>query len=256
MSVVTYLEGRASGAVLSSVEESSIATSVLTLQSRLNSHFGATISSHFKFGSYPRGTILPRRMDQNSDIDYMVVFSESGYTPQTYLNRLKTFVEKYYASSQIYQSSPTIVLELNHIKFELVPALFCYRTTYQIPNGPNLWQTSDPTSFSATLAAKNQTELYKIKPTIRLAKFWNADAGYVFDSYSFEQWIVNQSFWGVTNLRDYLFTLFDNMTAYHSTAWRNDKINRAKRIVAEVRRLEKADMPISAELEVKKLIPA
>lgn len=256
MSVVTYLEGRASGAVLSSSEEASISTSVATLQSRLNAHFGINVSSHFKFGSYTRGTILPRRMDQNSDIDYMVVFSESGYNPQTYLNRLRTFVEKYYASSEIYQSSPTIVLELNHIKFELVPALFYYGTTYQIPNGPNVWQTSDPTSFNATLNARNQSELYKLKPTIRLAKFWNADAGYVFDSYSFEQWIGNQSFWGVKNQRDYLFTLFDNMTAYQSTAWRNDRINRAKSIVAEVRRLEKADMPISAELEVKKLIPA
>src|SRR5690606_40140815 len=57
-----------------------------------------------------RGTILPRSMDEQSDIDYMVVFSDGSATPQTYLNRLKTFVEKRYGSSEIYQSSPTIVL--------------------------------------------------------------------------------------------------------------------------------------------------
>ncbi|MFV8635809.1 hypothetical protein [Ralstonia pseudosolanacearum] len=53
----------------------------------------------------------------------MVVFSDSGATPQTYLNRLKIFVEKRYGSSEIYQSSPTIVLELraantSHLRIE------------------------------------------------------------------------------------------------------------------------------------------
>ncbi|WP_328516178.1 SMODS domain-containing nucleotidyltransferase [Ralstonia pseudosolanacearum] len=64
-----------------------------------------------------------RAMDDRSDIDYMVVFSDSGATPQTYLNRLKIFVEKRYGSSEIYQSSPTIVLELraantSHLRIE------------------------------------------------------------------------------------------------------------------------------------------
>ena len=37
--------------------------------------------------------------------------------------------------------------------------------------------------------------------------------------------------------------------------WRKDKVERAKKIVAEVRRLERENMPVSAELEIKKLIP-
>src|SRR5574337_1188866 len=135
MSVLSFLTDTASSAVLSSTEQSSITTSISTLQTRIGLHFASgVIKQHFRFGSSTRGTILPRAMDEHSDIDYMIVFSENNATPQTFLNRLKAFVEKYYASSEIRQSSPTIVLELNHIKFDLVPATMDWYGNLQIPN--------------------------------------------------------------------------------------------------------------------------
>jgi hypothetical protein len=256
MSVLSYLQTRASQAVLSSTELTSINTSISTLAGRLNSYFGTTLSEHFRFGSSTRGTILPRAMDEHSDIDYMVVFAEGGYAPQTYIERLRRFAEAYYSTSDIKQSSPTIVLQLNHIKFDLVPALKGYRTgVYQIPNGLNSWQDTNPNDFNATLTLKNQAELSLIKPTIRLAKFWNAKAGYVFDSYAFEKWIVSQYYYLDTNQKDYLFSVIDKLTANEFAQWRNDRINRAKQIVAQVRSHERDNMPYSAEVEVKKLMP-
>lgn len=256
MSVLSYLQTRASQAVLSPSELSSINTSISTLGTRLSSYFGANLSEHFRFGSSTRGTILPRAMDEHSDIDYMVVFSDGGYTPQTYIDRLRRFAEYYYSSSDIKQSSPTIVLQLNHIKFDLVPALKGYWTgTYQIPNGTSAWQDTNPTDFNATLTAKNQAELSLIKPTIRLAKFWNAKAGYVYDSYGFEKWIVAQYYYLATNQKEYLFSVFDKLSANETAQWRNDRINRAKQIIAKVREHERDGMPYSAESEVKKLIP-
>jgi hypothetical protein len=256
MSVLSYLEKRASDAVLSSDEKSSITTSITTLKSRVGSHFGSKVSEHFQFGSSTRGTILPRAMDSNSDIDYMIVFSESGYTPQTYLDRLKRFVETYYSRSEIYQSSPTVVLELNHIKFDLVPALSTGSGSYNIPSGPSNWQSTNPNDFNSSLETANKNNSYLIKPTIRLAKFWNAKNNYVFDSFSFEKWIVNQYFFSCSNQRDYLFSAFDALSATSpSEQWRRDKIERAKKIVADVRQLERDNMPYSAEAEVKKLIP-
>lgn len=123
MSVNSYLNSLASDLVLSNDENESIKKSISTLETRLKNWFGSAVIESFKFGSYTRGTILPRKVDSDSDIDYMVVFDNSNnYNPQTYLNRLKSFVENYYSTSEIHQSSPTIVLKLNHIKFELVPA--------------------------------------------------------------------------------------------------------------------------------------
>ncbi|MHC5234374.1 SMODS domain-containing nucleotidyltransferase [Brucella sp. LJL56] len=220
MSVNSYLVGRASSAVLSEDERKSINTSIATLGTRLDSWFqvdGDKLQSHFRFGSQTRGTILPRRDDQNSDVDYMVVFGKGGRKPQSYLDRLKKFVEGKYSTSEVYQSSPTIVLELNHIKFELVPALHYYGSTYQIPNGPNDWQSTSPNDFNATLEEKNNS--YLIKPTIRLAKIWNAANGYVYNSYLFEKWICDQSFFFASNQRDYLFTVFDNLPATQAAAW-------------------------------------
>jgi hypothetical protein len=257
MSVISYLQSRASAAVLSGDEEKSINTSISTIKTRLNSHFGTGLSEQFRFGSSTRGTILPRSMDEHSDIDYMVVFSEGSYKPQTYLDRLTKFAETYYSSSDIKQSSPSIVLQLNHIKFDLVPALKPQYSGYKIPNGPSAWQDTNPNDFNATLIAKNTAELSMIKPTIRLVKYWNAYNSYIFDSYSLEKYIVGLSFYGVNNLREYVFTVFDNLSlSYDQPQWRKDKLVRAKEIVAKVRQQERDNMPVTAEAEVKKLIPA
>lgn len=255
MSVLSYLQKRASDAVLSPGENASIATSIGALKARLDVWFGTTVSEHFQFGSSTRGTILPRKMDGLSDIDYMVVFSDGGYTSQTYLDRLKRFAENYYSRSEIRQSFPTVKLELNHIIFELVPATKNGWGGYQIPNDYGTWQSTDPNGFNASLTAKNNACGFLMKPTVRLAKFWNANAAYVFDSYAFERSMVDAHYFFCNNQKDYLFTVFDGLSATTGVQWKNDRITRAKAIVAQVRDYEKRDMPISAENEVKKLIP-
>ncbi|OYU76061.1 MAG: nucleotidyltransferase [Alphaproteobacteria bacterium PA3] len=256
MTVNSYLVKRASDAVLSSNEQSSIETSISTLRARLNSYFGEDVSNHFKFGSSTRGTILPRSMDTQSDIDYMVVFKDGGYTPQTYLNKLKKFAEYYYQTSEIKQSSPSIMLELNHIKFDLVPALKdAYGSGYQIPNGPNAWQSTDPNDFNAALTQKNSDNKSLIKTTVRLLKFWNASKGYIFESFSLEKWVIGQFYYPQDNQRDYFLQSIEKLPVPTEVQWHKSAVERAKEIVANVRQYERDDMPATAEGEVKKLIP-
>ena len=254
MSVLSFLRDEASRAVLSSSELSSINTSIETIQKRLNNYFGDTLKTHFRFGSSNRGTILPRSMDRHSDIDYMVVFEEGSFTPQTYLDRLKKFVAYYYSSSEIYQSSPTIVLELNHIKFELVPAREAWLYGYEIPNSNGNWISTNPHDFNEKLTTTNKDHNYLIKPTIRLAKYWNASNGYIFNSFLFEKWITDQYFWSCSNQKDYFFAVInalDTSSVYSQKS--KDKINKAKKIVQNVLEYEADDMPYTAEEEVKKL---
>jgi len=255
MSVLSFLTDTASSAVLSATEQSSIATSITTLQSRMSLHFDSgAIAQHFRFGSSTRGTILPRSMDERSDIDYMVVFSDSSATPQTYLNRLKAFVERRYGSSEIYQSSPTIVLELNHIKFDLVPATKTWLGEIQIPNGAGGWMTTNPNDFNATLEAKNKEHKSLIKPTIRLFKYWNATAGFPFQSFEMEKWVCGLSLWFLANQKDYFFAVIDKLSTDSSYSQRvNTEITRAKAIVTNVRKYESDEMPATAEKEIKKL---
>ncbi len=255
MSVLSFLTDLASHAVLSTIEQQTINTSVSTLQNRLGLHFEAgAIKQHFRFGSSTRGTILPRSMDEQSDIDYMIVFNDASATPQTYLNRLRSFVERRYGSSEIYQSQPTIVLELNHIKFDLVPATTNWFGELQIPNGAGGWQTTNPNDFNATLEARNKEHRSLIKPTIRLFKFWSAADGYVFPSFEMEKWVCGLTFWFQTNQRDYFFAVIDALSTDFSYTQRiNNEITRAKVIVQNTKRYEAEGLALEAEAEIKKL---
>ena len=52
-----------------SSERQKINSSIRHLKSKLGSHFGNRVTRIEPFGSYTRGTILPRKYDENSDID-------------------------------------------------------------------------------------------------------------------------------------------------------------------------------------------
>ena len=89
MSIQSYLVSLASKLVLKDVEKENITRSLYTLQERVSRYFGEEVIKHFPFGSYTRGTILPRKADDESDIDYMIVFSNPNqYKPITFLNYL------------------------------------------------------------------------------------------------------------------------------------------------------------------------
>lgn len=158
MTVLSHLKSVSSKAVLNGREKKAISTSINTLQQRLNRYFRAELIEHYRFCSSARGTILPREMDERSDIDYIVVFADKSYVPSTYLNKLKKFVNYYYSSSEVYQSSPTIVLNLNHIKFELVPSIIGFWGGYKIPapaSNYSDWIDTDPNDFNQGLINKN-----------------------------------------------------------------------------------------------------
>ena len=260
MSVSSHLTGLASDLVLSENEKSSISNSITTLSSRLSGYFGSGVTSQFQFGSSTRGTILPRKADSNSDIDYMVVFdtSDGQKKPQTYLDRLRRFAEAKYSTSEISQSSPTIVLSLNHIRFELVPAIYNYG--YQIPSPASSWSdwmSTDPSGTNDALQSKNKSENYQIKPLIRLLKYWNTRKGHPFTSFSLEQYVVDNFFYSCNTLRDYFYQLWSGFNYDYNTAqYIKDMVDSAKEHARKAKEYEDDDMPISAESEIKKIVPS
>ena len=259
MTVSTHLTTTASSLVLSESEKTSISRSITTLSSRLDAYFGQNITSHFQFGSNTRGTILPRKADSNSDIDYMIVFDTSNgqKKPQTYLDRLRKFAEAKYTTSEIHQSSPTIVLSLNHIKFELVPAIYSYG--YQIPSPASSWQewtSTDPSGTNQAIQDKNKAENYQIKPLVRLIKYWNATQGHLFTSFSIEEYIVEKYFWSCTTLRDYFYAFWNDFNCSHNSSQNTkDRVARAKKYAENAKQYENDGMPATAETEIKKIVP-
>lgn len=260
MSVNTYLTSLASDLVLSETEKASISASIATLSSRLSGYFGNDITQKFQFGSSTRGTILPRKTDSNSDIDYMIVFytSDGQKKPQTYLDRLRRFAEQRYSTSEISQSHPTIVLSLNHIRFELVPAICNYG--YQIPSPASSWfdwMPTDPSGINDALQKKNIENNYQIKPLVRLIKYWNSRKGHPFSSFEIEQDIIGKYFWSCSTLRDYFYQFWSGFNCtYDKPQYIKAMVESAKGYARKAKEYEDSDMPVFAEAEIKKIVPA
>lgn len=264
MSVSSYLTNLASTAVISEDAKTNIQRSIVTLQSRLTTYFGDQVAEKFVFGSYSRGTILPRYMDTDSDIDYMVVFSDSGLRPQTYLDRLRRFAEYYYSRSEIVQSNPTIVLNLNHIRFELVPALQGWFGNYQIPAKATSWVDwvdTNPNDFNNKLVSANGANGHLIKPLVRLLKYWNVLAGYPYESYALEQKVATHSYGWLgfsSTLRiDNLFcSCVDGLYLdIFSPQRKRDALDRLKRLTTQAIQLERAGSYSQAQATIQKLLP-
>jgi hypothetical protein len=189
----------------------------------------------------------------------MVVFAQGSSTPQTYMNRLKSFAEKNFSTAEIVQSNPAVVLCLDHIAFDLVAALASYGDYYLITapaSSYDEWTKTKLSDINSRLAFLNNANGSLITPMIRLLKIWNADNDCVFDSFGLEKWIVGQVYHGCITLRDYVFDVVEQLNVdYHAAEWKKDKLKRAKNIVANIKRYESQGLQADAEAEIKKLIP-
>jgi len=261
-----YLTRLAVAAVLKNkrLTKLNIDRSVASIRTKLKLDFRTDIIQQFVFGSYRRKTILPRFMDAKSDVDYMVVFSESSNQPQTYLDRLKRFVEKWYPNSLIKQDHPAIRLDLNHIRFELVPAIKNWGCL-MIPAKASAyfdWIETDPNDCIGKLTRKNQAHRNLIKPLVRLVKYWNASNGYPFDSFELEKAVVSHDFGGFItarpkNLRDYFYRFMNGLDSdWNDVQRKNDVVTQAQQIINLSQRLEVEYAPEAAIAELKKILPA
>lgn len=255
MSVLSYLQRCASETLLDDQERQKIDRSIFNLKERLSAHFGEAIADQFRFGSTTRGTNLPRALDESSDVDYMVVFSDSDKSPQTYLDRLRSFAEGMFPRSAVRQSHPSVVLELAHINFDLVPAIETWWHGLRIPDKAGSWLQTDPHGFNEKLSSRNAECGNLLKPAIRIVKRWNAANQFVFDSYELERWIVSNWYPGCSNLTDYVFTIFDDMSESGGTQRDVQRIARARERVALICSLEATSQGTRAEREISKLVP-
>jgi predicted nucleotidyltransferase len=195
-----------------------IKASLEQLEKKLKDNLRSEIKEFIRFGSYTRNTILPRDYDPESDIDLMVVFNTDTWkkTPGTYRKNILDVLTSAYPYSISKKDFPAVKLELNHIKFDLVPA-YCEESywsnnrTYYIPDSNDGWRSTVPNDINDALGSKNQSYGNNIvRNVIRLCKCWNAGARYPWESYEMEKWILSRFFYSGDNLYDkFLSTLND-----------------------------------------------
>lgn len=249
-------------------EKENIIKSIDAIFDRLENYFGnGKINSHkiIKkeiFGSYSRDTMLSRKYDDNSDIDLMIVFEGAeNYNPQACLNWLKDFAEHWYSNSIVKQSLPTVVIELQNIRFELVPAYINdYYMTYIAKDCSN-WKYTNPNELKEKMIDLNTKCDFEFKRMVRLIKYWNVRKNYRgYKSYSLEEYLTEKfqyAYFNCKNQFDYLDWGF-----YYLSNWTNEndeyikaRINMAINNLKNAKECEKRNDYETAVNYIKRIIP-
>jgi predicted nucleotidyltransferase len=204
--------------------------SVNNIIDKLDEYFDDEIDESILFGSYTRDTILPRRFDPNSDIDLLIQFNTEDYNklkPESYRSQLKKIAEDNYPYSIVVKDHPSIVLELNHIKFDLVPAIFdkgIFYDTIEIPDKNGGWMETEPSKFNNDLTKGNTRYNSIVKPIIRLIKYWNASHGYPYFTFELETAIADMDFCNDNLESGFLFAI-KKLSGYDLPEWAVNKVD-------------------------------
>lgn len=261
MDLNSYLEQLIVALTPPKSEGDKMSASARIITDRLEEYFGEDIYDVRFFGSYDRGTNLPRMIDNKSDIDLMVLFGDENLKPQTLLSKLKEFANKFYHNSDVYQDKPTIVIEMAKAQFDLVPAIF-------EENGNNIktsipefskqsqnWLVTNSEKQKLDLFLKNRQEKGRIRPLIRLVKYWNVVNNYPWASYTIESFIINRSYPNCTSLKDYLFEVIDDMSTSGQTNIQIQKVKEIKEMKANIIKCENMNRIEYAVQELEKKFP-
>lgn len=181
------------------------------------------IDEAHEFGSYTRGTKLPSCLDPSTDIDFMMVFRDVRLQPQTYLEKVREFGNKFYSRSEVYQDHPTMVIEMQKIKFEIVPSIRLYVQAYpgyQIPgpkDSPLVWMHTYPEQMKIDLDKAEQKNACLLRPLIRLMKLWNVQNGKPLTSFKIEEYATTHIFFCEKTIEAYFYEAVRWMTLIQAT---------------------------------------
>ncbi len=131
------------------------------------------VKESFLLGSYKKNTMIR----PPSDVDAFLVINKDRYsiTPNAILSQIKRDLNYSYPNSKIRQDKPCVVLDFNHCKIELTPAIiagFYGDQGFYIPKpGGNEWMlTDDPRKQESLLSQANSRVNGKLTPLIKMMK--------------------------------------------------------------------------------------
>jgi predicted nucleotidyltransferase len=252
----TYLNNLDKYLTLDTNEKEKIDKSIGFIKQKLWGIFQDRLFEVKVFGSYAKDTFISK--DEDADVDILVTFKSKDFQPQTYLNQIKSFAADNYPRSNIYPDHPTIAIELEHIKFEIVPAIFVSTEEVRIP-APRTkelkWITSNPTRIQTKLNQKDKDNKGFIKPAIRIMKYWNHLNGKPFSSFDIEKQLVNKSYDSLKDLKDYFHSCSYSLTDIATTIEQKKFVEVIKERRRRLRILETHNIPEYIETELSTILP-
>lgn len=227
---------------------------------RLDDYFDNEMDEAIVFGSYSRDTILPRVCDNHSDIDILVQFNTGDFQklkPESYRNKLRQFALKHYPRSPVVKDHPSIVLELDHIKFDLVPSIFdkgFFYDSIEIPSKDGGWMETEPDKFNEELINANTRYGSIVKPIIRLLKYWNANNEYPYYSFELEKMIAEMNFRN-DNYESGFFYAVKNLSDSGLPGWAERKVDSLKETCQTAREHLDDEDVYKAKCYISKVLP-
>lgn len=243
-----------------SLDGINIARSIKSITKNLHEYFEEEVDDAMVFGSYSRNTILPREYDKNSDVDILVLFATDGkrLRPESYREKLKKFALEFYDASKVIKDHPSIVIELDHINFDLVPGIFDNGFIYdsiEIPGKDGDWMETDPNKFYKDLIEVNTRYNSIVKPIVRILKYWNAVNEYPYhSSFELEKMIAGMNFSG-ENFESGFFYAVDELETWGRSDWTKQKVEFLRKHVSYMKEYLSNDDLIGAKRIVSRVFP-
>jgi predicted nucleotidyltransferase len=260
--LLNYLSNLSSQLYLPERESEKIRTSLKTIKDKLVvDFFDYGLKEVKPFGSFDRQTLLSRTVDSESDVDILIVFDEKRWEAQTYLNKLKQFATDNYTRADNYQDHPTIVLELNPVKFELTPCIhvekaFLVSEKYLIPKkqGSDIeWITTEPDQLKDKIGEFTTTKK-TLLDVIHLMKYLNVLANKPYSTFRLENFVITNFDWEENHGYNF-FKMIDNLDDLGRGDIHGEFNDRLQKHKSKIKLLLSNDMEEYAIMELSKLLP-
>jgi predicted nucleotidyltransferase len=251
----TYLTSLSKELVIDPILKSRIDVSISHLKEKIWGLFQERLLEVAVIGSFDRETFIEQ--DEEGDVDILVVFKQKEFQPDTYLKQIRAFCEKNYPRSEIYPDHPTMVVEMEHIKFEIVPSFNYSSDTVKIPAPKTKelkWISSSPKHFKSTTTKKDANNKGLILPLIRIIKYWNSINGKLFSSYELEKFIVDKIY-NCSNLKDYYFSATGSLDELAKTEQHKKLLMDLKEKHRRIRVMENYKLPEYIAQELATFLP-
>lgn len=206
MDINTYYTELGNALIFSPDKRERIDISIDYFKQKIWGQFQDRLVEVVVYGSYSRETII--RKDDEADVDIVVIYKTREVQPDTYLKQIKTFCENTYNRSTIYQDHPTIVIDMEHIKFEIVPSIYVSTGVVKIPAPKSKelkWVNTNPKGLITKVQNKDKNNKNLILPIIRILKYWNTLSGRPFASFQIERAVVDKIY-TCTTIKQYFST--------------------------------------------------
>ena len=175
-------------------QEENIKSSLINIEEHLKKKENdLNVDRTFTNGSYERDTII-RPLN---DIDLFAVLKKDNWidqygnlpNPQSVLTKIKNYLDSLNDyKDKVKQDRPCVTIVLSAKDFDILPSFETGYGGYSIPNEDlKTWTYSFPEQLTTNLDNVHRLRKYKVKPVIKVVKYWNREHNKYIPSYHIEE---------------------------------------------------------------------